>query len=164
MRTLSVLFFVVALVGTSQADPPDETLASYLAKSHYAVVGEVMTDPVKVDRVLDDAGGIIKKGQVVYTCRIKVAEELHYPNGPLGKAPPEGFLVCVVRWPDDKDEKPVALKKGEKGIFFLNAVYSTVSGAGSAWITPDPWFGVQRYNAKMAAMLKDQGKRKEPNN
>jgi hypothetical protein len=136
------------------------TLDNYLAKSHYAVVGEVLTDPVKVDRILDDAGGIIKKGQVVYTCRVKVTEEFHCPDGPAPKELP----VCVVRWADEKDELPVALKKGEKCIFFLKWVYSTVGGAGSAWVTPDPWFGVQRYNAKMAALLKEQGKRKELSN
>ena len=164
MRTLSALVLVAALGGPCPADPPDKTLDHYLANSHYAVVGEVLTEPVKVDRILDDAGGIIQKGEAVYTCRIKVTAELHYPNGPLGKVAPDGLLVCVVRWPDDKDEKPAALKKGEKCIFFLNWVNSTVSGAGSAFVTPDPWFGVQPYKAKMAELLKDQGKRKQANN
>src|SRR5262249_7890879 len=140
------------------AEPADETLGHYLARSQYAFVGEVISEPARVERVPDDAGGLIKKGQGVYTCRVKVVEQLHYPDGPL----PKEIAVCVVRWADGEDQVPAALKKGEKCILFLKWVYSGVGGANTAWVTPGPWFGVQRYNAKMAALLKEQGKRKEP--
>ena len=160
MRTLFALMLAAVVGGTTLADPPDDTLGHYLGKSQYALAGEVVSEPAKVDRVLDDAGGIIKKGQVVYTCRVKVGEQFHCPDGPA----PEEITVCVVRWADEKDELPAALKKGEKCIFFLKWVYSAVGGGGSAYVTPDPWFGVQPYNAKMAELLKEQGKRKEPSN
>jgi hypothetical protein len=161
MRSLFALVLACVVGGAVLADPAepaDDTLRHYLAGSQYALVGEVTTQPTKVERVGDDAAGLIRKGQVVYTCQIKVVDQLHYPDGPL----PRDLVVCVVRWPDDKDELPAALKKGEKAIFFLRWVYSGVTGASSAWVTSDPWFGVQRYNAKMAALLKEQAKRKEP--
>ncbi len=158
MRTLFALVVVGVVNGVALADPPDDTLRYYLAKSHYALVGEVISEPVKVERRLDDVPGVLMKGRVVYTCRVKVADQLHYPNGPSPKEIP----VYVIRWAAEKDELPAALKKGEKCIFFLNWVYSGIGGASTAWVTADPWFGVQRYNAKMAALLKGQGKRKEP--
>jgi hypothetical protein len=160
MRTLLALVLTAAVAGTALADPPDDTLRHYLAKSQYALVGEVVSEPTKVDRVSDDAGGLIKKGQVVYTCRVKVLDRFHHPDGP----PPTEIPVCVVRWADEKDELPAVLKKGEKGIFFLRWVDSGVSGASTAWVSADPWFGVQRYHARMVEMLKQQGKRKEPAN
>ena len=160
MRTLFAVMLAGVVGGSALADPPDDTLRHYLGTSQYALAGVVVSEPVKVDRVLDDAGGIIQKGQVVYTCRVKVGEQFHCPDAPA----PEELTVCVVRWPDDKDELPAGLKKAEKCIFFLKLVYTTVGGSGSTYVTPDPWFGVQRYNAKMAGLLKEQGKRKEPSN
>jgi hypothetical protein len=160
MRTLSAVVVCAVLGGPALADPPDDTLRHYLARSQYAFVGELVSEPVKVGRVSDDARGLIRKGQVVYTCRVKVVEQLQYADGLLPKEIP----VCVVRWPDEKDELPAALKKGEKCIFFLDWVYTTVGGGSTAWVTVDPWFGVQRYNVKMAELLRAQGKRKEPAN
>ncbi len=160
MRTLFALVLAGVASGMALADPPDDTLRHYLAKSRYALVAEVVSVPTRVEPVLDNAGGVIKKGQVVYTCRVKVVEQLHYPAGPLPKEIP----VCVVRWADEKDELPAGLKKGKKCILFLTWVYSGVGGASTAWVTPDPWFGFQRYNAKMAALLKAQGKRTKPAN
>ena len=160
MRTLIALVLAGVVGGTALADPPDDTLRYYLGKSQYALAGEVVSEPTNVDRVTDDAGGLVKNGQVVYTCRVKVVEHFHCPDGPA----PKEITVCVVRWADEKDELPAALKKGETCIFFLKLVYSTVWGSGSAYVTPDPWFSAQRYNAKMAGLLKEQGKRKEPSN
>lgn len=160
MRTLFALVLAAVVGGTALADPPDDTLRHYLGKSQYALVGEVVSEPGKVERILDDARGTIKKGQVVYICRVKVAEKLQDPDGLL----PKEIAVCVVRWADKKDELPAPLKKGERCIFFLDWVYSSVGGGTAAWVTPDPWFGVQRYNAKMAELLRAQGKRKEPAN
>jgi hypothetical protein len=108
-----------------------------------------------LERVSDDARGLIKKAQVVCTCRVRVAELLQDPDGIL--QPPQESGVCVVRWVDENEELPAALRKGEKCIFFLDWVYSTVGGGSTAWVTPDPWFGVQRYNARMAELLRAQG-------
>jgi hypothetical protein len=160
MRTLSAVVACVLFGAPTLAGPPDETLRHYLAKSQYAFAGEVVSEPVKVDRISDDARKLIQKGQVVYTCRVKVVEQFHYPDGPLGKEIP----VCVVRWPDEKDELPTALKKGAKCIFFLDWVWTSVGGGTTAWVTVDPWFGVQRYNVKMAELLRAQAKRTEPAN
>ncbi len=160
MRTLLALGLAVIVGGPARADAPDDTLRHYLTNSHYALVGEVVSEPTKMERVPDDIPGLAMKGRVVYTCRLKVVDQFHYPDGPLPKEVP----VYVIRWADEKDELPPALKKGEKCIFFLNWVYSSIGGASTAWVTADPWFGVQRYNAKMAALLKEQGKRKEPAN
>jgi hypothetical protein len=158
MRTLFAVVAAAVAGGAALADPPDDTLRHYLGKCQYALVGEVVSEPTKVERVSDDARGIIKKGQVVYTCRVKAAELLQDPDGLQS---PKEIGVCVVRWADEKDELPAALRKGEKCIFFLDWVYSTIGGRSAAWVTPDPWFGVQKYNAKMAELLRAQGKRKE---
>ena len=115
MRTLFALVLAAVVGATALADPPDDTLRHYLGKSHYALVGQVVSIPTKVDRVSDDGGRLIKKGQVVYTCRVKVLEHFHCPDGPA----PREITVCVVRWADEKDELPAALKKGETCIFFL---------------------------------------------
>jgi hypothetical protein len=160
MRILFALVLAGVVGGLGLADPPDETLRHYLAKSQYALVREVVAEPTRIEHPSDNAAGSIQKGQVVYKCEIKVVDQLHYPDGPL----PKVLFLCVVRWPDKEGELPAGLKKGDKAIFFLRWVYSGITGASTVWVTSDPWFGVQRYNAKMAELLKEQGKRKEPTN
>jgi hypothetical protein len=134
--------------GMGQADPPDDTLQHYLSKSHYALAAEVVSEPKKVDwpRTLS-----INKGQTAYDCQIKVTEWFHYPRPSAAKE----FQVSVVVW---GDSPPIALKKGQKCIFFLATRYGQVGPLATA----DPWFGVQPYNARMAELLKEQGKRGEP--
>jgi hypothetical protein len=148
MRVSSVFVLVAILSSPAFADPPDDTLQHYLSKSDYALAAEVVSEPKKVEGERQRLH--VRKGQTAYGCKIKVTENFHYKYGPVSGE----FTVTVVVW---GDAPPLALKKGQKCIFFIANRYGQVGPAA----TSDPWFGVQPYNAKMAELLKEQGKRKE---
>ena len=133
--------------------PPnlDDTLNYYLSASGYALVGEVTSEPVRQDKLFLYQKE--KDPRAIYSCRIKVLEQLH--GGGLPRDPKDHELtVVVVRWPDPRDEHPARVKTGEKYIFFLNWTYGTLGPH-----TADPWFGVQRYNEKMVELLRKMGNR-----
>jgi hypothetical protein len=143
------MFVLVAILNSpAVADPPDDTLRHYLSKCDLALAAEVVSEPMKVEGERQRLH--VRKGQTAYDCKIKVTEQFHYAHGPVSGE----FTVSVVVW---GDAPPVALKKGQKCIFFLAMRYGQVGPV----VTPDPWFGVQPYNAKMAELLREQGKRKE---
>ncbi len=158
MRASSILVLVAAVSGPAFARPPDDTLAYYLSKSEYAVEGEVVSAPARV-KVVPVDGVNFKESQVVYACRVKVTE--HF-NGSTSLPVKGEVTVYVVRWADEGDDRPASLKKGQKCVLFLNWVHCKIGGADARfeYVTSDPWFGVQPYNAKMAALLREAGRKR----
>lgn len=159
MRLLPVfvLLGLTALHGGAQLPPPkeeltqrnlDSTLNHYLTASGYALVGEVVSEPVKQDKLFLYLKE--KDPRSIHSCRVKILEPLHNQLGPKGHE----ITVVVVRWADAQEEFPAGVKKGEQYIFFLNWNYGTLGPH-----TADPWFGVQRYNAKMVELLRKMGNR-----
>jgi hypothetical protein len=124
----------------------DTTLNFYLTASGHVIAGEVVSEPVKQDRLFLYQKE--KDPRAIYSCRVKVLEPLHGPFFPKGQE----LTVVVVRWPDPGDELPAGVKKGGKHIFFLNWNYGTLGPH-----TADPWFGVQPYNVKMLELLRRMG-------
>ena len=137
----------------------DDTLGYYLSKSSYAVAGVIVEEPARVKK------GSWSRGQsvMVYAYRVKITDVFQH-NGPIAAylddkgSLPVYFVPCA----QDGDEQSGQLKKGEKCIFFLNHAYH-FPGEPPSFATSDPWFGVQRYNSKMADLLKKQGKRPKSN-
>jgi hypothetical protein len=126
----------------------DPTLNYYLSVSEYALAGQVVSEPVKQDKLFSYQQG--KDPRAIYSCRVKVLESLHNQIVPKDQE----LTVVVVRWPDLEDKLPAGVKKGEKYIFFLHWNYGTLGPH-----TVDPWFGVQRYNLKMVELLRKMGNR-----
>jgi hypothetical protein len=150
MRIWFAVAIAVVSAAASQALASDETLKFYLARSQYVLAGELVAEPVKEARPF--YWGADKKNPiVVYTCRVKVLEQ--FQDNPYSH---KEMTVYVLR--HDGSQRPDGLRKGEKCIFFLNWIYGG-PGVGSSHVTSDAWFGVQRYDPRMAERLRELGKR-----
>jgi hypothetical protein len=151
---------VTVMVGLPAfANPPDATLDFWLRSSNIALAGEVLSEPKKVPFMTNLHPNELKRiaGFTLYSCRVKVTECFQHP----GTVPPKEIEVFVRRYEDADDEVPQALRKGSRCIFFLNWCYAQPPWVtpGAVYITSDTWFGVHRYNGRMAALLKAMGTR-----
>jgi len=155
MRILFALPLAMLAAMASQARASDETLKYYLSRSQYVLAGELVAEPVKEGKPFKWAADQ-KDSMVVYTCRVKIVEQFQYHSSPSPWTANREITLYVLR--HDGSERPAGLKKGEKCIFFLSWIYGG-PGEGTSIVTSDPWFGVQRYDPKMAEKLREQGKR-----
>jgi hypothetical protein len=153
MRTFFVALIAAMSCGAGSAQAADETLKFFLSQSQFALAGELLAEPVKHDKPFRWWGDQKQPPLTVYEIRIKVLEQFQYQIAPY----PHKEMTAYVLMPEGA-ERPDPLKKGAKCIFFLNWVYGGPAFTTS-FITADPWFGVQRYDPKMAERLTAQGKR-----
>jgi hypothetical protein len=123
----------------------DPTLGRYLLVSSAAIVGEIVSEPVREDKLFRYMQE--KDPRTIHSCRVKILESMH---GMLPKN--HEMTMLTVRWADASDKLPAGVKKGEKYILFLTWNYGTLGPH-----TSDPWFGVQPYNAKMVELLRKMG-------
>lgn len=154
MRTFSILLVLVTSVAV--ADPPDESLNLLLNRSGYAILAEVLNEPAKEEKAfywqLDG-----KDKAEVFSCRVKVLEQLHHPDGKLRQ---KEMIVFAFR--PEGAGCPELLKKGKRCVVFLKWIYG--GPASTSHVTIDPWFAVQPANPKMIELLRAQGRRPEPTN
>jgi hypothetical protein len=151
MRSFSALV-VVALGGGSVTAAPDETLKFYLSKAQFVLAGEVVGEPVEWEKPFH-WGEDKKNPLTVYEVRVKVLDQFQYDIQPYGHKEMTVHVLLA-----DGMERPDALKKGAKCIFFLNWRFGGPGGPTS-YVPADPWFGVLRYEPKLAEGLTAQGKR-----
>src|SRR5690349_3446121 len=121
MVFVGILGFIVS--GAAAQAPPrtnalpqrnlDPTLNHYLNMSGHVLAGEVVSDPVRQDKLFVYQNK--KDPRAIYSCRVKVLESLHNPIVPQGRE----LTVVVVRWGDPHEKQPAGVSKGEKYIFFL---------------------------------------------
>jgi hypothetical protein len=159
MRSSFLLALAAVAIHPVIAAAQDDTLAYYLSKSSYAVAGVIVEGPAKVKKESWFHGQSV----MVYAYRVKITD-VFQKDGPIEAYLDEkGSLpVYLVPCAQEGDEQSAPLKKGERCILFLNHRYHFPGEAGS-FAASDPWFGVQRYNSKMAELLKKQGKRPKSN-
>jgi hypothetical protein len=157
MRTFSIVVVVVLGWGSSPVGASDEGLKFMLARSNYALAGEVVAEPAKWDRPFTWWGNG-KDPQTVYEVRVAVLDQYQYQGGP----DPHKEMPLYVLVPEGA-ERPEPLRKGGRCVFFVNWLYGGPGGSTS-YVTADPWFGVQRHEPKLAEILKKLGKRPEPSN
>jgi hypothetical protein len=156
MRVFVVVMVAALGCGMVAAGGADETLKFYLDRCKYALAGEVLCEPTKREKPFHWIGDIDKKRPMtVYAVRIKVLDQYQYDGQPY----PHKEMTVYVMLPVGA-ERPDALKKGSKCIFFINWVYGGPNTSdGTSFVTADPWFGVQRHDPQMAELLQKQGKR-----
>jgi hypothetical protein len=156
MRTFFLVMIAVLSCGAGPARADDETLKFYLTKCQFALTGEVLAEPAKREKLFHWDGDIDKKRPMtVFEVRLKVLDQHQYDVAPY----PHQEMTAYVLLPVGA-ERPDALKKGSKCIFFLNWVFGGPNTLDhTSYITADPWFGVQRHDPKMAQLLQMQGKR-----
>jgi hypothetical protein len=152
MRTFFAVVIAAVSCGVGSAQAADETLKFFLSRSQYVLAGELLAEPLK-QKPFRWWGDEKQPPLTVYEVRVKVLDQFQYQSVPY----PHKEMTAYVLMPKGA-ERPDPLKKGVKCVLFLDWVFGGPGGPTS-FITVDPWFGVQRYDPKMAERLTEQGKR-----
>lgn len=147
---LRILLAVIGLVPVIAMGETagDVTLGYYMANSELVVAGTVSSEP-----------GVTMTNPRFrnYHFDFAISEVLHGRH-----APTDTIRVTVPRHEAGPEDALPYMKKGSQCILFLKRVKS----APEQFVAADVWFGVQRYNSRMALFIKNlsqdmNGKREE---